>query len=295
LSCHDPHNYPAAHEKLTYYRQRCLTCHEESGCGLDMAERRIKDPADNCIACHMSKVVSSNVAHTAITDHRIIRAPGKERPDARDLSSPEKYPLVPFFHDETDFSNPETKRDLGIALIKLASQRPPRELARLALPLLDIGLQPWPDDVPALEAKGFALSYQGKPEEALDAFMKALQLVPDRERSVFAAAQLNSQLGRNETAVTLWQRAIHLNPWNWQYHEGLAKAYANQQEWKEAALECQETLKLNMAALETRKLFVECLLRLGEKGKAQKEFTTLLDFDPPDRQRLKDWFLEHTQ
>ena len=296
LSCHDPHNYPAAAEKLNYYRDRCLTCHEESGCGLEMAARRAKDPGDNCAACHMPRLASSNVAHTAITDHRIVRTPGKDRPEIRRRGSiPEKYPLVPFFSEDADFSNPETKRDLGIALVKLASKRPSAELGQLALPLLDLGLQRWPDDVPALEAKAFALSRQGKNEEALDAFLQILQGTPDREWGLFGAAQLSSQLGRYEAALTLWQRAVRLNPWNWEYHDGLANAYAQRQEWKEAVEQCQEALKLNIAALETRKLLVKCLLQLREKDKAQKELMTLLDFDPPDSQQLKDWFLEENR
>jgi Flp pilus assembly protein TadD len=92
-----------------------------------------------------------------------------------------------------------------------------------------------------------------------------------------------------------WQRALRLNPWNWEYHDGLANAYAQRGEWKEAVEQCQEALKLNIAALETRKLLVKCLLQLREKDKAQKEFMTLMDFDPPDSQRLKDWFSEENR
>src|SRR5262249_5196707 len=30
ISCHDPHQLPDPVEKVTYYRQRCLTCHTKS-------------------------------------------------------------------------------------------------------------------------------------------------------------------------------------------------------------------------------------------------------------------------
>ncbi len=293
LTCHDPHYFPAASEKVKYYRDRCLTCHVEMDCGLKLSVRRLKSPKGNCIACHMPSVASSNVAHTAITDHRIVRLAGVDRPGASaGNGAPEKYPLVPFFNNEGDSSNPENQRDLGVALVKLASRRPSPKLGQLALPLLDVGLQRWPDDVPAWEAKGYALHYQEKNEEALDAFRHALQLAPDREWSLFGAAQLASQLGRSEAAVTFWQRAIALNPWNWEYHDELAKVYAHRQEWKNAAEQCQETLKLNIAASETRKLLVKCLLRLGEKTKARKEFEILLDFEPPDPEALRRWFAE---
>src|SRR5207245_5335982 len=40
LSCHDPHDYPSANEKPKFYRDRCLTCHEEKICALEPSVRR---------------------------------------------------------------------------------------------------------------------------------------------------------------------------------------------------------------------------------------------------------------
>ena len=103
------------------------------------------------------------------------------------------------------------------------------------------------------------------------------------------------QLGRSEDAVTFWLKAITLNPWNWEYHDQLAKLYADRQDWKNAAEQCQEALKLNMAALETRTLLVKCLLRLRQTNAAQREFETLLAFEPPDPEALRQWFAEENK
>src|SRR5262249_40088428 len=149
------------------------------------------------------------------------------------------------------------------------------------------GLQRWPDDVPALEAKGYALSLQGNHEESLHAFQDSLRLAPGREWSLFGAAQSASVLGQSGEALTLWKRAIGLNPWNWEYHDQLAKVYAARQQWSDASEQCQEALQLNIAARETRMLLVKCLLRLGEKTKAQREFQILLDLEPAEADALR--------
>src|SRR5581483_7673756 len=71
---------------------RCLTCHGSKGCSLPAAERKAK--ADNCAACHMPKAGSANIAHAAVTDHRIPRRPGSaaNQPAAGGGSTP----LIPF-------------------------------------------------------------------------------------------------------------------------------------------------------------------------------------------------------
>ena len=43
ISCHDPHKLPGAKERVTYYRGRCLTCHEKRPCSLPIEERRKND------------------------------------------------------------------------------------------------------------------------------------------------------------------------------------------------------------------------------------------------------------
>jgi tetratricopeptide (TPR) repeat protein len=296
LSCHDPHYYPDAKEKINYYRQRCLTCHAEKDCGVELAVRRAKSPSDNCIECHMPSGASSNIAHTAITDHRILRQPGSERPLTPNPSPlANKYPIVAFDPGGPKSSDADSRRDLGMALIDFASKQPSAEWGRLAEPLLEEGLKRWPDDDAAWEAKGFALMLQGRDQDALDAFRTALNREPNREKSLFGAALMAGQTGRVNDAIEFWTRAIALNPWNWEYHDELAKLYADRQEWKQAAEQCQRALKLNMASWETRRLLVKCLLHLGERAKAGNELEILLGFEPPDPDALRRWFAEESK
>ncbi len=182
-----------------------------------------------------------------------------------------------------------------MALIEFASKQPSAKWGQLALPLLDASLSRWPDDVPALEAKGYALMLQGRDQDALDTFELALHRDPHQEKSLFGAALMAARMGRNERAIQFWVQAIALNPWNWEYHDELAKLYAAQQEWKLAADQCEEAMRLNIASWDTRKLLVQSLLRAGEKDRARKEFEILLGFEPPDPQALRRWFEEESR
>ena len=74
-SCHDPHKLPEVSEKIAYYRERCLECHENKGCRLPSAERLKKSPADDCALCHMPRYPSGNIAHASQTNHSIPRIP----------------------------------------------------------------------------------------------------------------------------------------------------------------------------------------------------------------------------
>lgn len=76
ITCHDPHDEPRPESAAAWFRARCIGCHQHQECSLPVASRRKTQPPDNCIACHMSKRAVEQVAHSALTDHRIPRQPG---------------------------------------------------------------------------------------------------------------------------------------------------------------------------------------------------------------------------
>jgi len=288
ISCHDPHDYPDPAEKIDYYRRRCQVCHPDSGCKLEPSVRRMKSPEDSCIECHMPRFPTADIAHAAATDHRIPRLPGKSKaaPTGR-LSISQKYSISLF--PEENSPDPEKDRDLGIALSELARQnRNPRPAAQ-ALDLLEPGLDRWPDDVPAWEAKGYALWVLNQPRPALLAFEKALAIKPRRENSLIRAASLAAQLHQTETAIGYWKKAIEVNPWNWQFFNVLAFLLDEQKDWKTAAEQCQKALALNPTSLETRQLLVACYLRLGDRERSRTEFEILLGLSP-DPAAMRRWF-----
>ena len=73
ITCHNPHGEPNTDEAAAYFRQRCLTCHSQRGCSLPLTSRQQTRPSNNCIECHMPRRSLTNIAHSALTDHRIPR------------------------------------------------------------------------------------------------------------------------------------------------------------------------------------------------------------------------------
>ena len=80
LTCHKIHSMPQPAEAGAFYRSRCLSCHAASACKLTKAERRQND--DHCTDCHMPKRDVRLIAHSALTNHRIVARAGEPLPEA---------------------------------------------------------------------------------------------------------------------------------------------------------------------------------------------------------------------
>jgi predicted CXXCH cytochrome family protein len=301
VSCHDPHAVPAPDQKAAFYRRRCLNCHTDGradaggprgkGCSLPAADRQAK--ADNCVTCHMPKT-GSNVNHVAITDHRVPRLPDRPRPP-EDWPRPGRVPLVHFHRDLTG-PDPEVERDRAIALVQLADSQPGGDVGRwlteMALPLLESALERDEADLPAWEAKGSALWFQGRLDDANACFQKVLRTAPEREQSLFLAATLALGQRRVEAARGYAERLLAVNPWRWRYHLTLAQAQGQGNNWGAAVSACREALKLNPADPATRQLLVLGHLRSGDRAQAEREFDLLLALNPSRSEGLRRWFAE---
>ena len=300
-SCHDPHAVPSPEKKAAFYRRRCLSCHQDGhneadarkakSCSLPVADRQEK--ADNCTACHMQKT-GSNVNHVAITDHRILRRPDRSRP-TEDWPRSGVMPLA-HFHRDLSGNDPDVERDRAIALVRLADSQPDgnvgRWLTELALPLLESALERDEEDWPAWEAKGSALWFQGRLEEADACFRKVLGAAPEREQSLYLAATLALSQRRVEAAQGYAERLLQVNPWRWRYYLTFAQSQGQGNHWRAAVSACREALRLNPADRATRQLLVLGHLRLGERVQAEQEFDLLLALSPPRPEGLRHWFAE---
>jgi hypothetical protein len=76
--CHSVHRNIEPAERVAYYRSRCLTCHEDTDCKLSNSKRKEND----CTSCHMPKRPVAIIAHTALTNHRIIRTVDEAYPES---------------------------------------------------------------------------------------------------------------------------------------------------------------------------------------------------------------------
>ncbi|HMC66051.1 MAG TPA: multiheme c-type cytochrome, partial [Gemmataceae bacterium] len=291
ISCHDPHEEPAVDQRISYYRDRCLSCHEKKACSLPLAQRREKSKEDSCIACHMPRIGNTDIAHTALTDHRILR---REIADIGLVALPARgTPLVHFHADLVPANDPDVARDFGIALTEFAVNNNQLQYGPAALSRLDPAVKRWPKDLPALNAYAFALGMCNRKKEGLAAFEEVLRLAPDREATLVDAAGLTGYyLDRPDPDLShkYWQRAIGVNPYNSRYHYELARLDAGAKNWESARDACLAALRLNPASADAQQLLVTCYRRLGDSRKAQAHFQILLSLRPNDGDQLRRWF-----
>ena len=249
----------------------------------------------------MPRQSSSDVAHTAITDHRILRRPsqpvGARPPGGAPLpgSHSGEFPLLAFPPDRFNLEDRLFSRDLGLALTRLAQSETHNRSGRLqltqdALRLLDAAVKAFPEDMSAWQARGYALWQQNIKEEARVSFESALRLAPEHETTLTFAASLAAELGQHDNAIALWQRALAANPWTARSHYELARLFALRLQWPKAAEEANAVLRLNPFHLEARKLLVVCYQQMRKKTQARAEFDRLIELNPPDQESLRHWF-----
>ncbi|HJZ54007.1 MAG TPA: tetratricopeptide repeat protein, partial [Gemmataceae bacterium] len=119
LTCHDPHAAERPADRTELYRQKCLTCHAPRGCAVPAAERRQRQPADDCSACHMPRG-DTDIPHVAATHHRI----GRHGPPPK-AKGPTGTPVPVPDADLSHLGPVENRRNLGIAYWNLLENQYP--------------------------------------------------------------------------------------------------------------------------------------------------------------------------
>jgi tetratricopeptide (TPR) repeat protein len=294
ISCHDPHRNIGLGERTDFYRRRCLTCHtsdksnrpEAISCSLPTKLRLEQSKDDSCIHCHMPRYDASDIVHNASTNHRILRHSLKSEQNPTNAPQGADPLLVLFEHGPVSRDDRGRSRDLGIALVDMASARGGTSTQfKQALSVLTENLER--DDLDAWNRKGQALLHLGRHSEALAAFETILEKAPNRELACIGAAMLCPDPNRS---LAHWRHAVVINPWMSQYRSNLARTLAQQRLWREAGLQCLACLRLNPADVHVRKLWIECLLHENRRTEARAEFDKIVALKPVDLDQINDWF-----
>ena len=243
----------------------------------------------------MPTKTGTDIAHVAVTDHRILKTPGTES-SSSPVPVATRSPLVLLNGDSLGPREIEgLNRELGSALtfeaewLKDAAMR--KRLAYLALALLDRAGAERPDDLFLERMRARATAIQGKLAEAIKLDERVLQSAPDYEQVIDERVQYAIELGELRPAMEYARRAVAMNPWSAGLHERLAHLEMREKHWEAAIRESHEALRLDPFRRFARMFLIQCLLHTdNDAARAREEFELLTGLFPGEKASLQAWF-----
>jgi predicted CXXCH cytochrome family protein len=192
-TCHNPHS--SAPNRAAEVRAACLACHET------LFSARRHHPATECVSCHMPRIRPNNVAHAAITSHRIALPSAQPvsatKPIGKELMAwREPAPLL-------------AARNFGLALFQAGSSVKNWDDVFRSYQILSHLPQ---RDPPVLATLGSILLEQKHPDLAVALYRQALAVEPRNPRFVYVlGVALNAQ-GNHQSAIEELRHSIELDP-----------------------------------------------------------------------------------
>jgi tetratricopeptide (TPR) repeat protein len=235
----------------------------------------------------MTRVNSKDIAHAAVTNHRVLRKPPPLPEKGSKAPKITRNPLAHFHAELLSESDPNVDRDLGIALAGLAGGSTIK--THQSKTLLEKATQTHPDDLEAWLVLASIYGGQERHAKALETYEKALILDKNCEVSLFGAGDAAAANGKLDQALEHFKRASAVNPYNAHYHGSQARFYAQQRQWDKAAQEARTSLDLDFSNITVHQVFVESLLRLGSKAEAERELANLELFRPQKANQIREW------
>jgi len=199
-SCHDPHQVVIPQERVAFYRARCVACH-----GSAFASKHHRDHPD-CTSCHMPSSLSSDIAHTEVTDHRILRRPQQEFDPPSVQSEVQQLAVFP-----PSMNKDASLRDLALAWQVLAN-REMNDAQHRAERFLRKALEESPSDPALLTALAYAEQKRGADNEARRLYSEALEHDPESLDAATNLGVLEAEKGHTAAALKLWQGAFEQAP-----------------------------------------------------------------------------------
>jgi hypothetical protein len=237
-TCHDPHATVDISHRASYYRARCLSCHETAApkCSAPLAAQEREGM--NCVGCHMRSKPMVTVQHAVQTDHTISRKPSVNA--LPDLSSESELVAFP----GTSVSG----RELGLGYAQQALERNDRAMGRRAVSLLESTLANHHDDTAVGDQLAQLYDRAGKQSEACRLYIQIAEGAHAPVGALINAGTCNAAAQMIEDAIRLWRRALNANPGEEGARSNLALALARTGNIAAARTLLREGLELNPAS-----------------------------------------------
>jgi predicted CXXCH cytochrome family protein len=236
-TCHHPHGEPV--DRKAQMRGICTGCHASLSKTAHPAEQA------DCVSCHMPRSPASDIQHSAITDHRILRRP-------LPLQEP---PVETVEHLEAWAEPPPQfrQRDLGLAdlLVTLLAHAP--QLVGPGLTILE-NLPPGQadNDPLVLSALGSVRRVRGDMREAIGFHQRAAEAQPAGADYALSLGYDLRMVGDFEGAERELKRAIGIDPSLERAYMELAGLYYGQHRKSDAVATLDLYLKWNPQSIKFR-------------------------------------------
>ncbi|HTP87212.1 MAG TPA: cytochrome c3 family protein [Bryobacteraceae bacterium] len=236
-TCHDPHGEPV--DRKAQMRGICRSCHPSLS-----REVHRGDELD-CVSCHMPHSPASDIQHSAITDHRILRRPlALQQPSEAAIEHLEAW---------ADPPAEVRQRNLGLAELLVSILKHVPQLAAPGLSLLEnLGPGSAANDPLVLEALGSARVNRGDLREGIGFHEQAAVKQPGSADYAYNLAVDLRAAGDIEGAQREYKRAIANDPSLSRAYLDLAGTYYYQRRDTDALAVLNLYLKFNPESIAFR-------------------------------------------
>jgi hypothetical protein len=233
-TCHHPHE-PASQsgQHASRITQVCNSCHAA------LSKAAHPDGLHECISCHMPARQASNIAHVAVTDHRIRRPNAASDPSGTNAASntvfawrepPAEFRRRDFALAQLQIASNEKLPAMIRASIKMLEDLPgtqdsdPDVLSSLEVAFLEnsapdraVALSRWAVESMPRSATfalnyGMALRRAGELKQAEYELLRSIQLDPSLARSYAELAVLYDGEGRQQESMAIINQFLKWNP-----------------------------------------------------------------------------------
>lgn len=255
LSCHSIHRSITPAQAASFYRAKCMNCHAEADCKLNLSRRG----PDDCASCHMPKRPIGLVAHSALTNHLILRTPDEPLPDlAFSQSGVDPLQLLSF----SQSARPDL-RSIDRVLLLQAYQSLLAKAPRLGEPYRTLlaDLQSAQPDNPAVAAAaGHELVTSGSLEDAERAIPLLRKALDAGNSGLEVSLDLSDALVKRkryrEAAVVL-RSAVRKEPYDPKLLKAMIEVHLQSGEFPQAFVALKEYVEAFPADLKMKSLLDE--------------------------------------
>ncbi len=285
-TCHDPHEVPKPQERAAFYRERCNSCHSDHGCSVPIEEREKPPALNSCIHCHMPMIGSSDIPHTSLSDHRVLRNPGNDL----ELDESQDHGVWTIFGgSETRMPEWEVQRARALALCDQAMYKTDRRLVGEAVQALEAALEHDPNDVEILRRLGFVYGATRDYAKAASSFQAAVRVDPYDEMSLKNLGLMALRTRSVGIGLRSYQSYLEVNQWDGTMYGPYAALLASSGDIQGALQAVERGLQLDPTQRELRGLAAQLYERTGNRQKSLQQRQLLQEIskrlDPWDQKR----------